>query len=126
MTWFFALAFVALPPWSVVVAAATDSSSGDPWGIGTLLVQVGRSGIFLWQWRTEREQRKARDDQVIAIVERQGPVLAQAIDVLKAVQDSQKAVVTRSATDWDDIASSLRQVTEALDAEAAKRRRPDR
>lgn len=125
MKWIFGGGALAMVPLRFVLSAVGEGG-GDPVGVSTLVVQLGLSGVFLWQFLTERNQRIKRDDQVVSILERQGPVLIQAIEVLKAVQDSQRSVAVRSATDWDEIAGELRKVSEALNAEAGKRRRPDR
>lgn len=91
-----------------------EQSPADPVGISTLLVQLGLAGVFLWQWMTERNQRIKRDDQMIALLERSGPLLAEAVATLKEVQDSQKSQLVKSSLTTDDIAKKLGEIAEDL------------
>lgn len=107
-------------------AVQTIQNSPNSFDIGTLLVQLGLSGVFFWQWRTERTERIKerdlriqRDDQVISILERQGPILVQAVDTLKEVQASQRAVVPPSQ-DWSKITTDLQRASEMLRDELNK------
>lgn len=97
--------------------AQTTPSGTEPFSIGALIIQVGLSGIFLWQWRTERDLRIKRDDQVIGILERQGPVLALAVNTLEAVQSSQAAITLK----WERFAIDLQHAADDLRDEVRKR-----
>ena len=93
------------------VVAQTPGDEASPLGVGTLIAQIGFAAIFLWQWRSERDERIKLYDKVINILERQGPVLAEAIDTLKAVQNSQRNIVTHSAQDWDRLVEAVTAAT---------------
>ena len=124
------IALVAVYAGNLLLLAADSTTStpdvpGWAWwvGQGGLAILAG----VLWKaWRDERAERIRSDAQRFELLEREGPLLKEAVDTLKVVQESQRAVVVRSATDWDEVGGALRKLTEALDAEADTRRRPDR
>jgi hypothetical protein len=93
-----------------------QQATGDAVGLATLLTQVGLSAVFLWQWQAERNLRIKRDEQLFAILERQGPVLSEAIQTLKEIQQSQRTLAASmpALADWERALRDLRDTTASI------------
>lgn len=114
-------ALVVLSAVGFVLGETTTGGTGDVLGLSTLVAQIGLSAVFLWQWRSERDQRIKRDDQLIALMDRQGPVLAEAVETLRAVQASQRTFVAGSGVSMDRLVDELHKTQEALGEGIRKR-----
>jgi hypothetical protein len=103
---------------------AQVSSGGDTVGLATLITQIGLSAVFLWQWQAERNLRIKRDEQLFTILEKQGPVLSEAIQALKDVQHSQQnlASIMPKISDWEQ---ALRQLKDSNIDSWERRRRAE-
>lgn len=65
--------------------------------IAGLIVQLGLSAVFLWQWHNERRERIRRDDQLIEMAAKMAPLLDQATEALRDVHHGLASTVARQA-----------------------------
>lgn len=65
-------------------------ATGDPSGIdiGTTIVQLGLSAVFLWQWLRADAHAKKRDDQILELSSTLGPALARAGDLMSRFEQN--------------------------------------
>lgn len=103
----------------------TGSDTATAAGIAGLLVQLGLSGVFFWQWRDERNQRIKREDQMLEFLERLAPLLAESTDTLKEVNRAQSAIVSQipSSDRWERAIHELERTTDTLLHEIRPRER---
>lgn len=76
------LGVVSLIPWPLIIGQA-EVPGGDATQIVTLATQIGLSGVFLWQWRDERRERRDNAATMIAFIQRFGPALENSTDSLE-------------------------------------------
>lgn len=79
-------------------AVLGDSGATDNVGIAALITQVGLSGVFLWQWYTERKERQSSDARWEIFAEKALPVLSECSVSLKGVADSFTTTVDRASS----------------------------
>lgn len=123
--WAIPTAVVSLFPWwavSAFLAQETNSpESSTVAALATLLVQLGLSGVFLWQWRQERTERQEKDALVVQILQQAIPALEKSTDTLEAVQRGLSVQVERVAPRQEQIGrveQLLDQLRKALDGDA--------
>lgn len=95
-------------------------TTGDPTsevGIVGLIVQVGLSGIFLWQWRSERDQKIKREDQLLEFTKTMLPVVTDATSIMRISDQNMAAVMAKVAAipDRNDFDSLMRRMETAVD-----------
>jgi hypothetical protein len=100
--WAYPAALTALVPWwatvGLVAQSTTDSpSSGALAALATLLVQLGLSGVFLWQWMRADKERREKDAMLVELVRQVIPALEKSTDTLEVVQRGLSVQVERVA-----------------------------
>ena len=83
----------ALAPWWMIA----QQTSGDPnLTIGALVLQLGLSAVFLWQWIRADKERRETAAQYVDLIEKFGPALIAASDALDRVLAGMAVQVERA------------------------------
>lgn len=82
--------------------------------IVTLVVQLGLSGVFLWQWLRADTRATEAGEKMLALAERMLPTLAQATETLERVQQGMERQIERAAPDRE-LDTTLRRFESAVD-----------
>lgn len=114
------LLMLAVPSMGLVNLMADQlPSGGDTATIGTLIVQLGLSGVFLWQWQAERKRNDALTEKFVDLIERFGATLTFSNETLRDVQQGlsntvEKVKGTPDRDSWDRVVRRLESTTDSL------------
>jgi hypothetical protein len=81
----------------IVVWAQAVDPTGEVAAIVTLITQIGLSAVFLWQWQSERRERRELQATMLKFIERYGPALENSTSTLERVQAGMASQVERAA-----------------------------
>jgi hypothetical protein len=89
-----------------LLAVETGTTDSTPATIAALVIQLGLSGVFLWLYMGERNQRMKRDDQLVELASSTATTIEKCTTVLQSVERGMAAQVERVSyvpdrNDWD-------------------------
>lgn len=111
-----------------MLLAQTSGGTADLTNIATLVTQIGLSAIFLWLWWTERKERQEQGQNLLRVMERALPLVAECTEVLDRVQSALNSQIERGVPAHSDLAlRRLELLTDELGSltRSTRRRRED-
>lgn len=92
---FSAVLAVLAAPLGFLAQSSSGTGQENLPGVATLIVQLGLSAVFLWQWQSERKERALAQRQLTSFLEKFGPVLADAVATLRDLKAGLVRTVAR-------------------------------
>lgn len=105
--------------------AQTSGGGADLTSVATLVTQLGLSAVFLWLYWTERKERQALQETMLAFMQKFGPALEASTGTLEKVQAGLTNQLDRSVPDQRMVDLSLRRMELMLDDLGSKMRQSE-